>query len=195
MDLEKAFQTLRLSCCNFTMMHGRKLPPRHTHFLYKECFHRQFYFPRSWTQTDFKSPITIFQSFNLAEYVFHKNCREGRQFIKLMFDQTCFIWLPIALILRCNKMNSRTCGAICFWVLKTCMLTTDKKKVISKKITSMLHKCGCRENLIYEKKAIKSYFYCKDYTIKIKLKVVFLICKWLPVSFWTWGSMGMPLNL
>lgn len=100
------------------------IPTSHT----KSASIGSFIFPRSWTQTDFKSPIKIFQSFNLAEYVFHKNCREGRQFIKLMFDQTCFIGLPIAPILRCNKMNSRTCRVICFWVLKTYMLKTDKKK-------------------------------------------------------------------
>ena len=37
-----------------------------------------FIFPRSWAQTDFKGPIKIFQSFNLAEYLFHRNCGEGK---------------------------------------------------------------------------------------------------------------------
>lgn len=39
----------------------------------------------------------------------------------------------------------------------------------------MLHKCDFRESVIYEDNAIKSYFYHEDYTIKIKMKMAFLI--------------------
>ena len=35
----QTFPILRLSCCKFSIMHGRKWPQRHNHFLYKECFH------------------------------------------------------------------------------------------------------------------------------------------------------------
>lgn len=115
MDLAKTFQTLSLSCRNFTIMHRRKLPQRHSHFSYKEYFHQAvLFFQEAELIQISKVPLKFSRVFNLAEYLFHGNCREGRQFIKLMFNQTCFIGLPTAQIMRCNKMNSRSFGAITF---------------------------------------------------------------------------------
>lgn len=95
----------------------------------KSTLIRQFYFSEKLnSDIDFKGPIEIFQSFNLTEYLFHGNWGEGRQFIKLMCNQTCFIGPPTAQVMRRHKMNSRSSGEITLEFWKAACLQRAKEK-------------------------------------------------------------------